>query len=101
MADCPTCGQIRTTAPKIRLLVCNNAPGRSTYEFVCPVCAQLVVKPASDQVISMLMTVGIRAELWNLPAELLEAHAGQPIGYDDILDFALDLDTADVWAELS
>ena len=31
--------------------------------------------------------------MWEIPAEALEERSGPPIGYDDLLDFVLQLDT--------
>ena len=38
------------------------------------------------------------AEPWAVPAEVLERHDGPALGYDDVLDFALWLDRADLVA---
>ena len=35
------------------------------------------------------------AERWEIPAEALEDHTGPQISYDDVLDFALQLERVD------
>jgi hypothetical protein len=37
--------------------------------------------------VDLLVSAGVRLQVWHLPAELMEAHEGAPIGYDDLLDF--------------
>ena len=41
---------------------------------------------------------GVLAEPWTVPAEALEEHTGPTLCYDDVLDFALWLDHADLVA---
>jgi hypothetical protein len=89
-ASCPACGEVELTSADVTLMVCNHAP-QSYYTFVCPKCTDEVRKPADDHVVSLLMSGGVRAEVWELPAEALETHAGPSLTYDDLLDFALQL----------
>src|SRR3954465_15157220 len=93
-ASCPTCGEVEMTSNDVMLMVCNHAP-LSYYAFDCPSCADEVRKPADDHVISLLMSGGVRAQVWEVPAEALEPKAGPTIDYDDLLDFALLLSSDD------
>ncbi|MDQ1713018.1 MAG: hypothetical protein QOE45_2468 [Frankiaceae bacterium] len=93
-ASCPTCGEVELTSEDVTLMVCSHA-SQSYYTFDCPKCADEVRKPADDHVVSLLMSGGVRAEVWELPAEALETHAGPALTYDDLLDFALQLNSAD------
>ena len=89
-ASCPACGEVELTSEDVTLMVCNQAP-QSYYTFVCPKCTDEVRKPADDHVVSLLMSGGVRAQVWELPAEALEPKAGPALTYDDLLDFALQL----------
>ena len=93
-ASCPACGEVELTSSDVTLMVCSYAP-QSYYTFVCPKCTAEVRKPADDHVVSLLMSGGVRAEVWELPAEALETHSGPALTYDDLLDFALQLAAAD------
>ncbi|MFA5787540.1 MAG: hypothetical protein WDA71_11285 [Actinomycetota bacterium] len=87
-AACPLCGGVDLEASAISLRI-SPVPGASAYSFVCPECASLVEKPADGRVIQLLLSGGVRAQALDVPAEVLERHAGPPISYDDVLDFAL------------
>lgn len=89
-ASCPSCGEIELTTPDVTLMVCGQM-SYSYYSFECPKCKTPVQKPADDHVISLLMSGGVIAVVWDMPAEALEEHSGAAITYDDILDLILDL----------
>ncbi|MCA1823528.1 MAG: hypothetical protein ABR520_02585 [Mycobacteriales bacterium] len=94
-ASCPECGEVELTSDDVTLMVCNHAP-RSYYRFDCPACEGEVRKPADDHVVSLLMSGGVQAVVWELPAEVLESHDGPALTYDDLLDFALQLGESDL-----
>lgn len=96
-ASCPGCGEVELTSADVRLMVCSHAP-LSYYAFTCPGCSDDVRKPADDHVISLLMSGGVRATVWELPAEVLEPKEGPVLSYDDLLDFALMLAETDFLA---
>ncbi|PWJ53187.1 hypothetical protein SAMN06264364_11482 [Quadrisphaera granulorum] len=96
-ASCPTCGDVELTPPQVRLVVC-TVPAWSFYAFDCPECTDEVRKHATEDVVRLLTTGGVPAERWSVPAEALEEHAGPAIGWDDVLDFSLSLETTDVVA---
>lgn len=89
--SCPVCGDVELTPPQMRLVVCTR-PEWSFYSFACTSCADEVRKPADPEVVGLLVSGGVLAERWIIPAEALEEHSGAPISYDDLLDFALGLD---------
>lgn len=62
---------------------------QGSYCFRCPSCAQAVAKDASKRIVDLLVSSGVRMEVWRLPAELNEAHVGPPLSPDDLLDFHL------------
>ena len=96
-ASCPTCGEVELTPPDVALMVCSHAP-LSSYAFDCPTCRELVKKPADDHVVSLLVSGGVPASVWEVPSEALEAKGGPPLSYDDLLDFALQLERTDLLA---
>ena len=98
-ASCPTCGEVELTPADVALMVCSHAP-LSYYAFQCAGCASEVRKPADDHVVSLLVSGGVPATVWDLPAEVLEIKAGPVLGYDDLLDFALQLGSTDLLASL-
>ena len=96
-ASCPGCGDVELTPAQVRLVVCSVRTW-SYYSFACPGCLDEVRKPAGRDVVSLLLSGGVLAEPWTIPAEALEEHDGPALSYDDVLDFALWLDGADLVA---
>ena len=99
-ASCPGCGEVELTPDDVSLMVCST-PSLSYYAFECPTCVTEVRKPADDHVVALLVSGGVPATVWDLPAEALEAKAGPPLSYDDLLDFALYLGSTDLLASLA
>ncbi|MFZ0158049.1 MAG: hypothetical protein WAL50_03380 [Kineosporiaceae bacterium] len=96
-ASCPSCGDVELTPPQVRLVVC-SVRAWSYYAFTCGSCLDEVRKPAGRDVVALLVSGGVIAEPWAVPAEALEEHTGPTLCYDDVLDFALWLDHADLVA---
>ena len=96
-ASCPTCGEVELTPADVSLMVCSHAP-LSYYAFSCPGCFDEVRKPADDHVVSLLVSGGVPASVWEVPGEALEPKEGPQLSYDDLLDFALQLGTTDLLA---
>ncbi len=96
-ASCPTCGEVELKPADLSLMVCSHAP-LSYYAFCCPSCLDEVRKPADDHVVSLLVSGGVPATVWDVPAEALEPRTGPVLTYDDLLDFALHLGTTDLLA---
>ncbi len=99
-ASCPTCGEVELTPADVSLMVCSHAP-LSYYAFHCPTCTDQVRKPADDHVVSLLVSGGVPATVWDVPGEALEAKVGPRLDYDDLLDFALQLGSTDLLAGLA
>ena len=87
-ASCPTCGDVDLKPADLRLVVCTRTEW-STYAFDCPACTDEVKKPADEEIVALLVSGGVRAQQWHIPAEALEEHVGPALSYDDLLDFAL------------
>ncbi len=89
-ASCPTCGDVELTTADIRVLLCCTT-NESSYAFQCPMCHVAVAKNAEPRVVDVLLESGVALSVWRMPAELDEPHAGQPISYDDLLEFHFEL----------
>jgi len=99
-ASCPTCGEVELTPADVSLMVCTHAP-LSYYAFDCGTCSEEVRKPADDHVVSLLVSGGVPAQVWELPAEVLEVKSGPVLTYDDLLDFGLALSRLDDLASVA
>lgn len=96
-ANCPSCGDVQLKASELTVRVCSDDE-RGSYCFRCPECRRAVAKDASRRIVDLLVSSGVRMQVWRLPAELHEAHNGAPFVPDDLLDFHLFLQE-DGWFE--
>lgn len=96
-ASCPGCGEVALTSQDLTLMVCNHA-ALSYYAFTCPRCVEVVKKPADDHAVALLMSGGVKATPWHVPAEAMEPKVGPTLDYDDLLDLALHLSSSDLLA---
>jgi predicted RNA-binding Zn-ribbon protein involved in translation (DUF1610 family) len=87
-ATCPGCGDVRLRARDLRVRVCAETDAGS-YSFACPRCGEPVTRDATPRILSLLVSAGVRTEVWHQPAELREPRTGPPITADDLLDFHL------------
>jgi hypothetical protein len=97
--SCPVCGDVELTPTQMRLVVCSRTDW-SYYAFACTTCREQIKKPADEEIIALLVSGGVVAEHWGIPAEALEEHSGRAISYDDVLDFALSIDQIDLLAAM-
>jgi predicted RNA-binding Zn-ribbon protein involved in translation (DUF1610 family) len=93
-ASCPTCGDVELPGTALHARKCSTT-GEGSYSFGCPECGTVVVKPADQRLLDLLVASGIPMTTWSLPSELAEEHDGDPISYDDILAFHELLSTDD------
>ena len=98
-ANCPTCGDVQLRASELVVRVCSDDESGS-YTFRCPTCSVAVAKGASKRIVDLLVSSGVRMEVWRMPAELAEPHLGPTLQPDDLLDFHLVLESDDWFAEL-
>lgn len=101
-ATCPMCGDVDLTPRQVRVRVVEaivETDSRRSYAFSCPVCQAEVEKSADDEVVRLLTSAGVRVERQAVPAEARESHHGSPIGYDDLLDLVLWLETHEAIVE--
>ncbi len=101
-ATCPMCGDVDLTPRQVRVRVVEaleESHSRRTYSFGCPTCHEDVEKPADEEVVRLLTSAGVAVQRVPVPAEARERHEGSPLGYDDLLDLVLWLETHDAIAE--
>jgi predicted RNA-binding Zn-ribbon protein involved in translation (DUF1610 family) len=96
-ASCPMCGDVELTPDQMRLVVCSY-PDWSYYAFDCPHCKDEVRRHADDEVVTLLVTGGVLVSAWHIPEEVVEPRGGDPLTYDDLLDFVLNLATTQLLA---
>jgi predicted RNA-binding Zn-ribbon protein involved in translation (DUF1610 family) len=96
-ASCPSCGDVQLKARDLSVRVCSDTD-EGSYAFRCPECGVAVAKDASRRIVDLLVSNGVRMDVWRLPAELAEPHDGPALCPDDLLDFHLLLQT-DGWFE--
>lgn len=85
-ASCTDCGDVELTTADVKVRICDDN-NTGTYSFRCPHCQMIVVKPAENRTIDLLVASGVAFTTWRLPAELKESKTGEPIDHDDLLDF--------------
>ncbi|MFC5379676.1 hypothetical protein [Aquipuribacter nitratireducens] len=88
------------TPRQVRLVVC-SVEARSFYSFSCSTCGDEVRKHAGTDVVALLSSGGVVPERWVIPAEVLEPHDGPVLSHDDLLDFCLWLESADLLAAVA
>jgi hypothetical protein len=89
-ASCPTCGDVELTTRDVTVQVCSSN-NEGSYSFRCPDCRMAVSKPAESRIVDLLVSSGVRLSVWHMPAELDEPRGGDPIDYDDLLEFHFEL----------
>ncbi len=71
------------------MLTVESRSGEGTYSFVCPVCEDLVEKPADRKIVSLLKSVGVeiseREDDGSIEPEARPE--GPPFTLDDVIDF--------------
>jgi hypothetical protein len=83
---CPLCGDVEVSSADVVVRLC-SATDQGSYVFCCPDCRDDVTKAAPRRVIDLLVANGVPVMTWDPPAEMLEAHHGPAISYDDVLEF--------------
>jgi hypothetical protein len=97
------CGDVDLTPRQVRVRVVEavqESLARRTYTFVCPSCHDRVEKTTEAEVVQLLASAGVQVSHVDVPAEAREPHDGAPLGYDDLLDFALLLERHDSLADM-
>jgi hypothetical protein len=99
-ASCAECGVVLLSPAEIEVRVCVDLR-TSAYTFRCPECGLPAAKSANERVVEFLTSIGASLEVWYLPEELREPHpGGDPLSYDDLLDFHILLQDKDWFSAL-
>ena len=86
-ATCSDCGDVELGTRDLTVRLCEETESGS-YVFRCPRCDTPVVRDADRPTIDLLVSSGVRLEVWSLPSELIEPRPlGPPLSHDDLLDF--------------
>lgn len=85
-ASCPECGDVELTTADMTVRVCEEDQ-RGNYFFRCPRCRMTVTKAVEKRIVDLLVSSGVRLEVWRLPLELLERPVGKLFTHDDLLSF--------------
>ena len=98
---CPTCGPVLVEAGLLRCEMepAVSEPSRGLCELTCPSCSQPLLFATAPAVLKALFKSGVQHSSGAVPFELLEAHAGPALSWDDLLDFKLALDRSS-WPQL-
>jgi hypothetical protein len=95
---CPACRQHITFPADRCALLADADSGAGAYAFVCPECADPVVRPADERVEAMLVAGGASAhgvtERPGRPPHPERPQQGPPFTADDVLDLHFLLDNA-------
>ena len=98
---CPTCGPLLVDGELLRceLEPAGSKPSRGLCELACPACSRPILFSTAPAVTETLFQGGARHFSGAVPFELLEAHAGAALSWDDLLDLKLALDRSP-WPQL-
>jgi rRNA maturation protein Nop10 len=99
-ATCPLCGDVKLRSRDLTVRVCAETD-HGTYTFACPRCREHVNRDATPRILALLVSAGVRTEVWHQPAELFEPRGGPPLSVDDLLDFHLALARDDWFTRLA
>lgn len=83
-ATCPTCGEVGLTPEEVDLRVDPDGDAPAYYAFDCPLCHEVVRKPADNRIVRLLASGGV--EVRRLVA-VSPRPAGPPLTHDDLIDF--------------
>jgi hypothetical protein len=88
---CWKCGEVVLTLEDILLVEHGDGSG-TFYSFICTTCENPQAYPADSRFIDFMSMNGTEPIVLESPIEYKEAGEGEPISWDDLLDFHLILD---------
>jgi len=97
-ARCAWCGPVRLGREELTYHVSQS---QALFEFDCPACGRLNIRPLGQTDAAALLVAGVRRSRGPSPFELLESRAGPPIGWDDIIDFHEALTGSERWGSFN
>jgi len=97
-STCPACGTVDVAASEVTVL--GHPADEPRYRYTCPQCYDVILKPTSEQAVSMLRLAG--AQIFLIPAEIAERDpAARALDADDLLAFSRALERTDELARLA
>ena len=72
------------------LLTLHGDSGEGTYSFVCPVCEDVIEKPADRKIVTLLRSAGVETSEGQPTAATAPEESrpeGPPFTLDDVIDF--------------
>lgn len=94
-AECQWCGTVAVGPADLRCAVEPGGQASGLCEFACPYCSRLLVVATTATKAETLLREGARIADGLVPFEVLEAHVGSPVTWDDYLDLRLALEGTD------
>jgi hypothetical protein len=91
--SCGTCGETQVLIQRVVLRI--NVGRPNIVGFSCPTCFDFIERRIDWPVTAHLMSAGAVPLPGDHPAEALEEHDGEAIGYDDILALHEEMDRID------
>lgn len=80
---CEQCGDVQVRAEGVEVL--RILEGQAFYWFRCSLCLEPQVGATRAEFVPALERAGVR--VGEVPAEVEEERAGEPVGWDDLIDF--------------
>jgi predicted RNA-binding Zn-ribbon protein involved in translation (DUF1610 family) len=103
--NCPRCGEVEMDA-EVVLLAFAEPSGEGSYSFVCPVCEEVIRKPADRNIVALLLSAGVQVHPEASPPKPEVGQAPSPGGSgapafttDDLIEFHYLLERPD-WFRL-
>ncbi len=62
---CTSCGDQEVSSLRVQARFCVETH-EAEYEFVCPDCADAIVKPCDDRVLDALESIGVAIDFWSV-----------------------------------
>jgi hypothetical protein len=96
--NCPRCGEVEMDASLV-LLTLQGSSGEGIYSFVCPVCEDVIEKPADQKIVTLLRSAGVETAEGAEESDVSRPE-GPPFTLDDVIDFHFLLRRDDWFARL-
>lgn len=99
-ATCPMCGEVELPASRFTLTIDVVIEADSTYSFPCPSCRVVVTKRATEDVVHLLMSAGVKPSVVGRVAPVFHQPTGDPpFEIEDLAAFVAELSATDYLAE--
>jgi hypothetical protein len=87
--QCHWCGTLTLPPSAVRCAQGDAAEQLALCEFRCPICSRLIILRTTPAGAEAARRVGAAELTGAVPRELLEAHRGPPLSWDDLLELHL------------